>query len=93
MSTQPTPTGWIETVVTEHKIKVAKPLMKVEYWNNFNVANPNQRFNEFVCNRCQTFWSSIPAEQQVILCIMEKGVNQCICEECAKEIDQSLIIK
>lgn len=93
MSTQPTPTGWIDTVVTEHKIKLAKALMPVEQWNAYNLKNPDQPHKRFICNRCNTFWSSLPNEQQVYLCMMEKGVNMCICKECAGEIDQSLIIK
>lgn len=93
MSTQPTPTGWKDTVVTTHKITAAKAFMKVENWNAYNIKNPDQPYKRFICNRCQTFWSSIPENQQVYLCMMEKEVNMCICEECAKEIDQSLIIK
>ncbi len=93
MSTQPTPTGWIDTVVTEHRITRCKRIFSVAALNKYNLKNPEQPLNKFICNRCKTFWSSIPDDQQVILCIMEKGVNQCICEECASEIDQSLIIK
>jgi hypothetical protein len=88
-----TPTGWIDIVETTHTIKIARKIMTVKAWNDFNVKYFEQPSDRFICNRCQTFWSSIPGDQQIILCIMEKGVNMCICEQCAKEIDQSLIIK
>lgn len=93
MSTQPTPTGWIDTVVTEHKIKIARKLMTVKEWNAFNIKYPERKYDNFFCNRCHTFWSSIPDERHITLCVMDKGVNRLICEECASEIDQSLIIK
>ncbi len=88
-----TPTGWKDTVTHTHTIKTAKAFMSVESWNKDNIKKPNQPYKRFICNRCKTFWSSIPGDQQVILCMMEKEVNMCICEQCAKEIDQSLIIK
>ncbi len=94
MSTQPTPTGWIDTVVTTHKIKMARAMgSTVKDWNAYNLKNPDAPYKRFICNRCKTFWSSIPDDQQVIICMMEKEVNQCICEQCCSEIDQSLIIK
>lgn len=89
------PTGWIQTVVTEHKIKLAKKMLSsVADWNKFNLKHPEMAKGRLTCDRCRIPWAQLPDDQGVNICMMlTKEKNRVICDKCLSEIDQSLIIK
>jgi len=88
-----TSTGWVETVTTTHTIKLAKGIMNVGKWNEFNAKRPEIGKNRGKCERCHTAWVDLDPAGFVNICMMEKEVNRCICDKCMTEIDQKLIIK
>lgn len=93
MKTEKTINGWVDTIITTNVIKIAKKIQKVKSWNAFNGKNPDIGKSRLHCNRCKTLWTAIPEDQHIVICMMERGINMCICEECLSEIDQSLVIK
>lgn len=89
-----TSTGWIQTVVTEHKIKLAKKMLStVAGWNKFNLKHPDIAKGRLCCARCRTPWTQLPDEQGVNICFMDKEKNRTICDKCVTEIDPKLIIQ
>lgn len=88
-----TSTGWVETVVTTHTIKICKRIMDVGSWNEFNIKRPEIGRNRLRCNRCKKAWMELSPDQGINICMMVKEINRCICDKCMSEIDQSLIIR
>lgn len=93
MSKIDTPTGWVETTVVVHTVKIVKGIMTVATWNRLNVTHPLLSKGKLSCDRCDTKWTGVPQEGQVNLCMMEKEVNRCICDACFNDMDPSNVIK
>lgn len=94
MSRELTSTGFIETTVVNHEIKIAKAFMTVGVRHRLNQDSKKKvRRDLLSCGRCGIDWGMMPSDGYVNLCNMKKGINICICDNCMAQIDENLKIK
>lgn len=86
--------GFIETTTVYHEIKTCKAIIPVELWNKHNNGNKvSESHKHYKCERCGTPRYLLSKDGNVNLCMMKKGVNICICDNCLDQIDDNLKIK